>query len=138
MLACRLHSILTPRSHFTSIYFFVFLFAYSRSKLVFYVFFGGEVGKCVLDSAYFLACTDLANRVDTFFYWRFPLPLSTNLILISNLGKDRKIKKENRVKCDLGASLEYEPISKYSRRSDYWHIYPIFFFYFSSVSNKLN
>ena len=36
MLAYSLHSILAPRSHFTSIYFFIFLFAYSRSKSVFY------------------------------------------------------------------------------------------------------
>ena len=35
MLAYSLHSILAPRSHFTSIYFLIFLFAYSVSKLVF-------------------------------------------------------------------------------------------------------
>ena len=34
--------------------------------------------------------------------------------------------------------MECKPISEHSIRSDYWHIYPLFFFYFSSVSNELN
>ena len=67
-------------------------------------------------------------------------PFSLICYLVSFLlePRDRKIKKESRVKCDLGASMECKLISEHFIRSDYWHIYPTFFFYFSSVVNELN
>ena len=34
--------------------------------------------------------------------------------------------------------MECKLISEHFIRSDYWHIYPTFFFYFSSVFNELN
>ena len=34
--------------------------------------------------------------------------------------------------------MECKLISEHFIRSDYWHIYPTFFFYFSSVLNELN
>ena len=60
-----------------------------------------------------------------------------NKILIFTSGANRKKnKKEAGSRCDLGASIECEPLCKHSTHSDYWHRCYLLLFYFSSVTQE--
>ena len=63
-------------------------------------------------------------------YRRFPLPFSTNLILIFNLTTDRKIKKYQ-IADVTSERVKNASFYEYSSRSDYWHrCYLILFLFF--------
>ena len=132
-------------------FFFIFLSAYSISELVFdagvkeggvstevcaifrifsFRYWFSEKGRHLLSTGNFRWLTAIMYR-------RFPLPSSTNLILIFNLTTDRKIKKYQ-IADVTSERVKNASFYKYSSRSDYWHRCYLILFYFSSVFNEVN